>query len=368
MNKTQTIIVKTASGSYPVYFSGIKKGLGKIIRSGSRVVIISNPTVFALHGDKLIKDILPRRIKPISLIIGDGERYKNQKTVNQIYDHLFDIGVGRGDYIVAFGGGVVGDTAGFAAATYMRGMRLIHIPTTLLSMVDSSIGGKVGINHSRGKNLIGAFYQPQAVAVNLSWLKTLGRRELVEGLGEVVKVGFLSSMGFLNSAVSVRNEELQLSDKMPVELIRKSIAFKANIVASDTHDRGIRAILNFGHTFGHAIEKTEGFRRYHHGEAVLAGMAGALYLSHSCRLLSNARLKKYLSLLSPFMARLLPLKKEPGDYLSPMSVDKKNINGSLNFVLLEKVGHPVVRIVKSEKKVLDAIVFMKDFVNSRGRL
>jgi 3-dehydroquinate synthase len=364
----QRIIVKAGSCRYPVIFSRHRRQLGKIIGSADRVIIISNPTVFSLHGDKFVYNYLPDDLEVVLLLMEDGERFKTQKTVNNLYDQLFSIHLGRCDTIIAFGGGVVGDTAGFTAATYMRGVGLIQAPTTLLSMVDSSIGGKVGINHARGKNLIGAFYQPRAVVVDPVWLTTLGRREMVEGLAEIIKVGFLSSAKFLHEAVDTEPVFSAGQKKRVNYLIQEAMKFKADVVGQDANDRDVRAILNFGHTFAHAIEKAEGFRKYRHGEAVLAGMVGAFYLSYASGHLTKSRMKKYQSYLNQFVKDLAPLKRKASDYLSPMYVDKKGSNGRLQFVLLEKIGCAVLRTVRSEKKVLEAIEFMKEFVNNKGVL
>ena len=359
------IRIKAGLDEYPIIFSKFKSDLTPIIGAGGRAALVSNPTVFALHGRPLMERILAGNLEVTPIIMGDGERYKSQKTVNLLHDHLFDIRMGRRDTLIAFGGGVVGDTAGMAAATYMRGLRFIQVPTTLLAMVDSSIGGKVGINHRLGKNLIGAFYQPRAVLVNPDWLATLGQREMVEGMAEIIKVGFLSSKTFLRKALTYNFETRSGQQAHLMELIRRAAAFKAGIVSRDACDSGIRAILNFGHTFGHAIEKAEGPKRFHHGEAVLAGMVGALHLSRAVGRLSRKSLMKYLEMLREPVSYLAPLKREVGDYLLPMYVDKKSDNGRLRFVLLEDIGRPVVQAVNSKSRVLEAIGFMKDFVNGR---
>ncbi|MCP4566389.1 MAG: 3-dehydroquinate synthase [FCB group bacterium] len=366
MANKKDILVKTGSNNYPIVFSDHKRQVARIVSDTGRAVIISNPNVYALHGRALINRLLPGRLETIPIMIGDGEKYKSQLTVNRLYDHLFDIRMGRRDTIIAFGGGVVGDTAGMVAATYMRGVNFIQVPTTLLAMVDSSIGGKVGVNHKLGKNLLGAFYQPRAVLIDPFWLGTLGHREMLEGLGEIIKVGFLSSRKFLTEAVECDPESLFRHPKRLQYLVREAARFKADIVSRDTCDHGVRAILNFGHTFGHSIEKAEGLRRYRHGAAVLAGMIGALHLSQTVGKLSLPAMKRYLGLLESLVAELPPLKKELNDYFSPMFVDKKSNNGCLRFVLLDRIGRPTVKTVKSERAVLEAIGFMKEFVNNRS--
>jgi 3-dehydroquinate synthetase len=180
------IIVHAGAHTYPVIFRGHRQRLSRLTHGCEKIVIVSNPTVFALHGKGFLQNLFRRDRKVVSVMIGDGERYKSQRTINALYDQWFDIGISRYDCIIAFGGGVVGDTAGYAAATFKRGVPFIQIPTTLLAMVDASIGGKVGINHRMGKNQVGAFYQPEAVIIEPSWLATLERRELIDGLAEIL--------------------------------------------------------------------------------------------------------------------------------------------------------------------------------------
>jgi len=362
MRDRSDIVVNAGSGSYPVIFGDYRRRLRSILNDSPTVVVVSNATVYALYGETFVDRVLPRGHRIVPLMMGDGERHKNQKTVNRIYEHLFDIGVGRRDTIVALGGGVVGDTAGFAAATFKRGVRLVQVPTTLLAMVDASVGGKVGVNHVRGKNQIGAFYQPEAVVVDPRYLATIGFRGILEGLAEILKVGFLSSLRMI-VRTSVAEPEYSSGNADTFEkLIRSAVAFKARIVARDERDRNIRAILNFGHTFGHAIEAAEGYRRYRHGEAVLAGMIGALHLSHTVGCLGAKSLSRYIAYVEPYARYLRPLKKDITDYLSPIAVDKKNRDRTPVFVLLERIGRPVVRAVDSRRKIADAIAFMKKFI------
>jgi 3-dehydroquinate synthase len=368
MRDNSQLIVSAGNDKYPVIFSDHRRRLASILDNSAKMVVISNATVFALHGRRLLENILPRPGRVESVMIGDGERYKTQKTANLLYDHLFDIGLGREDAIVAFGGGVVGDVAGYVAGTFKRGVKLIQIPTTLLSMVDASVGGKTAVNHRLGKNLIGTFYQPLAVAVESQWLVTLGRREMIEGIAEILKAGFLSSKKLLQEAVAISPGQVGNNQIDLLPVIRKAIKFKAGVVSRDVYDRGGRAILNFGHTFGHAIEKAEGYRRYRHGEAVLAGMIGGLYLSHATGQVSKTVMQELLQYLKPFIKRLRPLKKVTNDYVSPIDVDKKNRSGRRVFVLLAGIGRPVVRVVGSQKKVIESIEFMKAYVNSRGEM
>lgn len=370
MAEPSEIIVCAGPHAYPAVFRNYRRRLSQLTRGCGKIVVVSNPTVFALHGKDLLRRFFGRDRRVVSVMIGDGERYKNQRTVNALYDQWFDIGVNRYDCVIAFGGGVVGDTAGYAAATFKRGVPFIHVPTTLLAMVDASIGGKVGINHRTGKNQIGAFYQPVGVMVEPSWLATLERREMIDGLAEILKAGFLSSEKLIQKVMAAaENPHYMPATRTEIlDLIVHAISFKAHIVWRDVYDHGIRRILNFGHTFGHAIEKAEGYRRIHHGEAVLAGMIGAVALSHMSGLLATELKNKYLDYLQPWTAHIPPLKAEIKDYLAAMAVDKKNRRRTPVFVLLEKIGRPVVREAATAKRVIDAVDFMRAWVNSRGAI
>ncbi len=359
MARVDSLVIKTDDGRYPVVFRSARSLLSRITRRASRVAIISNPTVFGLHGHRFIRETLPTGLPVTPIMMGDGERYKTRATIEKIYAHLFDVKFGRSDVIITLGGGVVGDTGGFVAATYMRGVPFVQAPTTLLAMVDASVGGKVGINHRAGKNLIGAFYQPGAVIIRTETLATLGERQLTEGMAEIIKSGFLSSRSFLNRAMENEITPDRIGSKETRRLIEAAIRFKAKVVAQDTRERNLRAVLNFGHTFAHAIEKVEQYRRYHHGEAVLIGMAAALFLSRATRRLTPARFREYVSLIQPYFARLKPLNKSINDYIAPMIVDKKNEHGKVRFVLLREIGRPIVAPVVDHGAIRDAVDFMK---------
>lgn len=368
MKTKQDMTVRAGCDRYPVIFSDFRDKLAKVIEPDERVIVISNPEIYALHGKKLVEWILPRNCQALPIQIGAGEKFKTQSTVDKLHDHFVDLRMRRSDTVIAFGGGTVGDTAGYAAATFMRGVKLIHIPTTLLSMVDSSIGGKVGINHKLGKNLIGTFYQPKAVVITPRWLITLNNRELMSGWGEIVKTGFLSSADFLKQLIAHTPYDMAQDSDFRDYVIRKSIAYKIRLISRDPRDHGIRNFLNLGHTFAHAIEIVEGSRRYRHGEAVLAGLAGMLYLSHSMQLLPKRHFREYLSYLSGYAAQLHLLKKDASVYLRPMSLDKKRRESAFRFVLLKSAGAPIIMNIKSERKVLAAVKFMQYFVNNKGNI
>lgn len=362
------MIIKAGYDRYPVIFSDFRARLAEFVEPAGRAIVISNPKIFALYGKTLIERILPRGCQVLPIQIGDGEKFKTQATINRLYDHFIDLRVRRHETIIAFGGGIVGDTAGYAAATFMRGVGLIQVPTTLLSMVDSSIGGKVGINHRLGKNLIGAFSQPRAVVIDPRWLTTLDSRELLAGWAEIVKTGFLSSADFLKQLAAHNPFDMNRDSEFRHYVIQKSIAYKARLISRDPHDYGVRNLLNLGHTFAHAIEITEGAYRYRHGEAVLAGLVGALYLSRSMQLLSEKHLKEYLGYLSAYMAKLPPLRKNTTLYLQPIALDKKRRGSAIRFILLKKAGIPVIMNVESERKVLAEIESMQYFVNGKGKV
>jgi 3-dehydroquinate synthase len=368
INNSLSITVNVDGRLCPVFFSQWRRRLQTLSGKTRRAVVISNPTVFALHGKTLLGEILPPRWTVIPLMIGDGERFKSERTVAAVYDHLCDLSVDRDDLIVAFGGGVVGDTAGFAAATFKRGIDFIQVPTTLLAMVDSAVGAKVGIDHRHGKNLIGTFHQPQAIVINPTWLATLPRREMAGGRAELIKTGFLVSRNFLQAVLSMPTQYDERDRRKWKALMEGAILFKAEIVARDPFDRRLRKVLNFGHTFAHAIETAEGYRRYRHGEAVLAGMAAALYLSRAVGHLSEKRLVEYLQYLRGPIAGLPPLSQPTAAYLTPMRFDKKNSGEGLTFVLLEAIGCPVLCSRSTERDIRNALARMKAFVASGGRI
>lgn len=368
MKDERSITVDFDGHSCPVAFSGWRRCLTTAAGKGQRAAVIANPGVFALHGRWLVRNILPKDWEIIPLMMGDGERFKNARTVAAIHDQLLDLDFQRNNLIIAFGGGVVGDTAGFAAATYKRGSGFIQVPTTLVAMVDSAIGAKVGINHPRGKNLIGTFYQPKGIIINSDWLGTLPEREMNDGVAELAKIGFLVSKTYLQAALSMPLTYTPAERRKWTALIEGAVLLKAGIVARDPYDHGLRRILNFGHTFAHAIERAEGYRRYHHGEAVLAGMAGALHLSHLAGCLSKKRRDEYLNYLVAPVSRLPVLNRPADAYLSVMRYDKKNRGSGPVFVLLAAIGRPVVSSAPPVADIRRAIEFMRRFVNSGGRI
>ncbi|MBT8104627.1 MAG: 3-dehydroquinate synthase [Woeseiaceae bacterium] len=327
--------VELGERSYPIVIGrGLLGGgfdLGGYVRGGD-CLVVTNETVGPLYLDKLLPNLAGRDVSSIEL--PDGEAYKTLATMQTILDRLVESGANRDTTVVALGGGVVGDIAGFAAACYMRGVGFIQVPTTLLAQVDSSVGGKTGVNHEQGKNLIGAFYQPAAVLIDTDTLDTLPDRELSAGLAEVIKHGAICDAGFF---AWLEDNMGALLDRDAAALgyaVRRSCEIKSQVVAEDERELGRRAILNFGHTFGHAIERCQGYGDWLHGEAVAAGMVMAARLSG----LDEGSIDRIRALVA---AARLPA--EPPDiasnaWMSAMGMDKKVQGRQLRFVVLDAIG------------------------------
>ena len=304
---------------------------------GGRRFIVSSPVIWRLHGEQLGR-ILGGG-EPI--LLPDGERYKNLQSVARVYDALIRAGADRGSSIVAVGGGVIGDTAGFAAATFLRGIRLAHVPTTLLAQVDSSIGGKVGVNHALGKNLIGAFHQPALVAIDPLMLKTLPRREFRSGLYEVVKYGMIASRGLFDRLAAHTKGIFARDPDVLIPAIVESCRIKAEVVSADEREGGPRRTLNFGHTIGHALEVVTKYRRFRHGEAIALGMLAAADLGVA----RGALAERQRQALAQLIAQLGPLPSLADltitEVLEAIRRDKKVVNGRLHFVLAIEIGATV---------------------------
>jgi 3-dehydroquinate synthase len=310
-------------------------------------MIVSNPTVSALHGARLRAMLAPRHAQVLQVDLPDGEAYKDWSSLNRIFDALLEHACDRKTLIYALGGGVVGDVAGFAAACYMRGVPFVQVPTTLLAQVDSSVGGKTAINHPRGKNMIGAFYQPLRVLADLDVLDTLPARELCAGLAEVIKYGPIADAVFLDW-VEANLDALLGRDKAALaHAVRRSCEIKAEVVGQDERESGLRAILNFGHTFGHAIEAGLGYGEWLHGEAVGCGMVMAADLSARLGLAPPSFVDRMRRLVE--RARLpvtAPASIGVDRFVDLMRVDKKAEGGETRFVLIEAVDQTVGRAVQ----------------------
>lgn len=332
--------------SYPVIIeSGLlanaKEALGPYIQ-GTQVCIVTNDTVAPLYLGAL-EDQLKNDYQLSRVILPDGESHKNLATLNQIFETLLSEGCNRDVTLIALGGGVVGDMTGFAAASFMRGVHFIQIPTTLLAQVDSSVGGKTGVNHPLGKNMIGAFYQPQAVLIDVSVLKTLPARELSAGLAEVIKYGFIAELGFVDWLELNMKQLRALDDEALIYAVAASCECKAKIVSQDEREKGLRAILNLGHTFGHALESHYRYQHYLHGEAVAIGMSMALELSAALGSITELEVKRCNQLLSNAGLKTSTSETIDVDALVDfMKVDKKAQSGKIRLVLLKSLGEAYI--------------------------
>jgi len=338
-----SLTVELGERSYPIFIGDnilADINLSEYI-VGRQVLVVSNETIAPLYMAQL--DALLKDFSVDHIILPDGEQYKNLQQVNSIFDQLLTCKHNRTTTLIALGGGVVGDMTGFAAACYQRGVSFIQIPTTILAQVDSSVGGKTGVNHPLGKNMIGAFYQPQLVIADIAFFQSLPQRQVAAGIAEILKYGFIYDADFF---VWLEQNISALMAKDPQALsyaVYRSCQIKAEVVAKDEKEMGIRAWLNFGHTFGHAIETHQGYGVWLHGEAVATGMLMAVDLS--CRLgwLEQEMLERTKKLL---LAAQLPISAPEDmsvdDFLSLMSVDKKVLDGSIRLVLLKRLGQATV--------------------------
>ena len=326
----------------------------------STAVVVSNETIFPMCGSVVVKTLRERYAKVVPVILPDGEIFKDWQTLQLIFDALLENGCDRKTVLFALGGGVVGDMTGFAAASYMRGVPFVQVPTTLLAQVDSSVGGKTAINHPLGKNMIGAFYQPQRVICDLDVLKTLPPRELSAGLAEVIKYGPIADMTFFAWIESNLDALISMHPAALAYAIRRSCEIKAHVVGLDEREAGLRAILNFGHTFGHAIESGLGYGKWLHGEGVACGMVMAAELSRRIGLVDEHFVHRLTTLISraglPVRGPILDENDNAGRYLSLMRMDKKSEAGEIRFVLVDGPGSALVRAAPDHlvREVIDA--------------
>jgi len=337
----QTVRVALAERAYPIHI-----GAGLLERADllvpllpqRRVALVTNHTVAPLYLDRIARALDATGVASVRVVVPDGEAHKDWSTLNKVFDALLEHRCDRKTAIVALGGGVIGDLAGFAAATYQRGVPFVQVPTTLLAQVDSSVGGKTAINHPLGKNMIGAFHQPLAVLADMDTLATLPPAELRAGLAEVIKHGAIRDAVFFDWLESNIDALLRLDRGALAYAVKRSVEIKAAVVAVDERETGLRALLNFGHTFGHAIEAGLGFGAWLHGEAVAAGMVMAADLSARLGMLDRADADR----LSRLVARAgLPVAGPalgPARYLDLMAIDKKAEAGRIRFILLDRLG------------------------------
>ena len=342
----KTLNVTLKNHRYPIFV-----GAGTLAKSGAILagqgfrgapIVISNPTVMRLHGKTLLTSLEKEFGKTPVIKIGDGERFKSHESLFKIYDAMFRLHAGRSSWILAFGGGVVGDIAGFAAATFMRGIPYAMIPTTLLSQVDSSIGGKTAVNIPQGKNLIGAFHQPSAVIADTEVLKTLPPRELASGLYEVIKYGAIASKSMVGYIEKRLPEILKCGARELQYIILASAQIKADVVALDEKETGPRAILNYGHTVGHAFEAATHYRKFRHGEGVAWGMIAALRYGREVGLLKETEAERMIRLIRR-VGKLPPVKGIPfEDIWNAMMLDKKFQRGDIRMILLNEPGKAAI--------------------------
>jgi 3-dehydroquinate synthase len=335
-----TLEVALGERAYPIHIGAglLPRASELLARAAGRSIVITNPTVAAHHLAPLRSALAAAGAAPDVILVPDGEAHKSWATLHDVLTRLLELRADRGTTLIALGGGVVGDLAGFAAAIYQRGVPFVQVPTTLLSMVDSSVGGKTGVNHPLGKNMIGAFHQPAAVLIDTDTLRTLPSRELSAGLAEVVKHGAIRDATFF-AWLETHTGELMARDADAIaHAIHESCRIKAAIVAADERETGDRALLNFGHTFGHAIETATGYGTWLHGEAVGAGMALAARLSERVLALPGADTARLVALLRAMQVPLDPPALPLARWLELMQRDKKAIAGRLRFVLLEALG------------------------------
>ncbi|MDO5767882.1 MAG: 3-dehydroquinate synthase [Psychrobacter sp.] len=340
---SEHLLVKAPSHSYPIIIGYQMDMAQQIIPyiTGHQVLIVSNETVAPLYLDNL-KAGLASKFAVFECILPDGEIYKTQESITKIYDVLMNNHCGRDITLVALGGGVIGDMTGFAAASFMRGVNFIQIPTTLLAQVDSSVGGKTGINHPKGKNMIGAFWQPRMVLADMATLTTLPKRELSAGMAEVIKYALIMDESFLTWLEKNMSALMTLDFELIAEAVKRCCQYKAQVVAEDEREAGRRALLNFGHTFGHVIETHEGYGSWLHGEAVAAGMMQAAQLSQRLGWLGIEDVQRIQSLLLAAKLPIVPPPIDPQVALDLMGHDKKVKKGQINLILLKALGDACV--------------------------
>jgi 3-dehydroquinate synthase len=340
----KTININLEKRSYPIYVGeGLLENYGLLKKhiSNKKVAIITNDKIAPLYLEK-ISNTLSVEKEIIPIILPDGEAFKNFETLNLIYDTLLKNKANRQITLIALGGGVIGDITGFAAATFMRGVDFIQIPSTLLSQVDSSVGGKTGINHPLGKNMIGAFYQPKCVIADINLLETLPDKELSAGLAEVIKYGLIRDSSFFEWLENNVEGIIKRDSQLLIEAVVRSCQNKADIVESDEFESGIRAILNLGHTFGHAIETATGYGKWLHGEAIAIGMVMAAYLSEQMGWLTKEENQRIKSLIVDANLPINPPEISKQEFLDLMQLDKKTKEDQINLVLQQGIGKAIL--------------------------
>ncbi|MCB9058868.1 MAG: 3-dehydroquinate synthase [Calditrichae bacterium] len=358
-----TINVELKERSYPIY-------IGKNILTefpdyldnrikGKQIAIVSSDKIYALYGEQL-KDALPKDAEHITLTVPDGEKSKSAKYLEQLYTQLLENRFERNSLIIALGGGVIGDLAGYVAATFLRGIGLVQVPTTLLAQVDSSIGGKTGINHPLGKNLIGAFKQPAFVYSDINVLKTLPAAEIRCGLGEIIKYAFIGDPELFEFLEKNLDDALKGIPDVLEHLVQVSAAQKASVVSRDERESNLRMVLNFGHTFGHALEAEFGYSDLKHGEAVILGMKCALYYSKETGILKESEFKRGMDLLNRVPIELDREKLDENKLIERMYLDKKVAAKQIRVILLDRIGSYIIKNATDTDKIRQAFKILKE--------
>ena len=334
--------------AYPIYIgSALLEKLGDYMGTADQWIVITDENLEALYEAQLKHALRDKTVHKI--VIVPGEESKNIHTVTEIIDYLYEIGCTRQSKILAFGGGVVGDIAGFCASIYMRGIGYIQIPTTLLAQVDSSVGGKTGINIVQGKNIMGTFYQPQGVVIDVDLLRTLSKREFISGLGEVVKYGIIYDYHLFEYIRSHMEEIMSLDQECITYIIKRCCEIKAKIVSQDEKEEGLRKILNFGHTIGHALEALTSYEKYTHGEAVWMGMYHEILLAERLGCIKGNYLEELLSFFQTTDISLDISAYDQDVLLNKMSKDKKNSHGKISFILPTDRGTVVEKLLSKDE-------------------
>jgi 3-dehydroquinate synthase len=358
----QGVTVDLNERSYDIVIgSGILQKLGLRLKEfrPSRVAIISNKTIFPIYRDTLLRSLSEYNIVPEILPIPDGEEYKDFLWTYYIHGELLKARFDRSSLLIAFGGGVVGDITGFVASTYMRGIRYIQIPTTLLAQVDSSVGGKTGVNHPLGKNMIGSFFQPSLVLVDLDTLRTLPKKEFYAGMAEIIKYGIIADEKLFDYLITDKEGIISLEDSM-VKIIKRSCEIKADVVSKDEKESGLRAILNFGHTIGHAIETVTGYGQFLHGEAVAMGMCAAADLAVRMKIFQRSDAKRIKELVKMYnLPADIPGDLNVRDMINAMEIDKKVKAGKLRFILPEAIGRVRIEEDVDREVIMEALTARK---------
>ena len=357
-SKHQVISLELGEASYDISVAyGIRDQLADILQhwnQGQQWVVLTQQAIFDLY-QPVIVNLQAQGFKIEPIIVPGDESAKNIGYAEQVWTEMVELGCDRSSLLLALGGGVVGDLGGFIAATYMRGIPVIQVPTTLLAMIDSAIGGKTAVNLAAGKNLVGAVYQPKAVLVDPGFLATLPRRNVISSLAEAVKYGFIRDKSIFDTIDQRFEELLELDNKdLLTELIAKSCRIKAQIVSNDQFENGERKLLNYGHTIGHAFETIQEYGGLYHGEAVLYGMKCANFISHKHGYLNNADYQHAQAVLDRFPLPTLG-DVDPNKVLEIVSHDKKNINGQLSFILIDGIGNGIVSKEVSSEDIVESL-------------